>query len=303
MKNKLVLIGCGNVGLTYIYTLLAQSVNIHEIVLIDINTDKLDGYIADLEHSLLCFDNQPIIRRGSYSDCSDASIVCITAGLTRPDSADRTIVFRENNEIIKDIVEKISNTDFNGIYLVASNPLDIMTYAVWKYSNFPVNKVIGTGTLLDTSRLQTYISKFLDINPKNISALVLGEHGDSQFIPWSSAQILNRNIDEFLSKEDKEKITKLTVGAGGFIASKIGATYYGIASCLTYITKCILQDKNIIIPVSSYNKSHNVFISTPCFVNKDGAFPSGYFTLSKDEKKKFDDSANFIRNFLDELNI
>lgn len=303
MKNKLVLIGCGNVGLTYIYTLIAQSINIHEIVLIDINTDKLDGHIADLEHSLLCFNHQPIIRRGSYSDCSDATIICITAGVNNPKAGERTHVFKENNEIIKHIVQKISETKFNGIYLIASNPLDIMTYAVWKYSNFPVNKVIGTGTLLDTSRLKTYIGKFLDINPQNVSALVLGEHGNSQFIPWSSAQIQNRNIDEFLTEEDKEKIAELTVSAGGYIAEKTGATYYGIASCLTYITKCILNDENIIIPLSAFNESQNVFISTPCFVNKEGAFPSGYFTLSKDEKVKFDDSAHYIRGFLNELNI
>ena len=206
MNNKVVLIGCGNVGMSYAYALLNQRTYVNKLVLIDLNKDRIDGEVMDLNHCLAYAPSKISISNGEYEDCKDARIVVIAAGAAQKPGETRMDLIHKNAAIFKDIISKVMASGFDGIFVVATNPLDVMTYLTYKYSGLPANRVIGTGTSLDTARLQLMIGKKLCINPKNIQAYVIGEHGDSEFIPWSNANISLQNIKEFFSKKELDEI-------------------------------------------------------------------------------------------------
>jgi len=189
MKNKVVLIGCGNVGMSYAYALLNQRTYVNELVLIDLNKDKTVGEVMDLNHCLAFAPSKIDIKAGDYEDCKDARIVVIAAGANQAVGETRMDLIHKNSKIFKSIVNNVMQSGFNGIFLVATNPLDVMTYVTYKYSGLPANKVIGTGTSLDTARLRYLIGEKININPKNVHAYVMGEHGDSEFVPWSNATV------------------------------------------------------------------------------------------------------------------
>ena len=200
MNNKVVIIGCGNVGMSYAYALLNQRTYVNKLMLIDLNRERVEGEVADLNHCLPYAPSKISINVGEYNDCKDARIVVIAAGANQKPGETRMDLIHKNAVIFKDIVSQVMSSGFNGIFLVATNPLDVMTYLTYKYSGLPASRVIGTGTSLDTARLQLIIGKKLCINPKNIQGYVIGEHGDSEFIPWSNANISLQNIKEFFSK-------------------------------------------------------------------------------------------------------
>ena len=202
MNNKVVIIGCGNVGMSYAYALLNQRTYVNKLVLIDLDEKRLEGEVMDLNHCLSYAPSKISINKGAYNDCSDAKIVVIAAGVNQKEGETRLNLLERNANIFKNIIDNVKNSGFNGIFLIATNPVDIMTYITYKYSNFPSTKVIGTGTSLDTARLQLMIGKKLCINPKNIQGYVMGEHGDSEFIPWSNANISLQNIKEFFNEEE-----------------------------------------------------------------------------------------------------
>ena len=196
MKNKVVIIGTGNVGVSYAYSLLSSQIHIHEIVLIDINMQKAEGESLDLLNCIPLTNTSSKIKFGTYEECNDASIICITAGVSqRANIASRMEDLHNASNIFKEIVKSIAATKFNGIILVAGNPLDVMTYLTWKYSGLNSNKIIGSGTSLDSARLQNIIANKLEVSPKSVHAYVIGEHGNSQFVPWSNAEI---GLDQFL---------------------------------------------------------------------------------------------------------
>ena len=286
MNNKVVIIGCGNVGMSYAYALLNQKTYVNELVLIDVNTKKVEGEVMDLNHCLAYSPSKITIKLGDYKDCKDAKIVVISAGANQNVGETRMDLIHKNSKIFNSIVTNVMSSGFNGIFLVATNPLDIMTYLTYKYSNLPTNKVLGTGTTLDTARLRYLMSEKIGISPTSIEAFVIGEHGDSEFIPWSNVSIALKGIDEYLSEEEKNKLEVDVRNSAYEIINRKGATYYGIGMCLVRITEAILGDENLVLSVSAYDKENNIYISTPAIINKDGVKDKIYIPLTDEEKEK-----------------
>ena len=301
MNNKVVIVGCGNVGMSYAYALLNQSTYVNRLVLIDLDKEKIEGEVMDLNHCLPYAPSKISINVGDYSDCSDAKIVVIAAGANQKPGETRTDLINKNASIFKDIVSKVMSSGFNGIFVVATNPLDVMTYLTYKYSGLPSSKVIGTGTSLDTARLRLIIGKKLCINSKNIEAYVIGEHGDSEFIPWSNANISLQNIKEFFNNEEMNNIENDVRNAAYEIINRKGATYYGIGMCLVRITNAILGNENSIIALSVYDEENDVYVGLPAIINKDGAERRIYLNLTEEESIKLQNSINTIKENIKSL--
>ena len=301
MNNKVVIIGCGNVGMSYAYALLNQKTYVNELVLIDVNTKKVEGEVMDLNHCLAYSPSKITIKLGDYKDCKDAKIVVISAGANQNVGETRMDLIHKNSKIFNSIVTNVMSSGFNGIFLVATNPLDIMTYLTYKYSNLPTNKVLGTGTTLDTARLRYLMSEKIGISPTSIEAFVIGEHGDSEFIPWSNVSIALKGIDEYLSEEEKNKLEVDVRNSAYEIINRKGATYYGIGMCLVRITEAILGDENLVLSVSAYDKENNIYISTPAIINKDGVKDKIYIPLTDEEKEKIKYSINCIKDAINSL--
>jgi len=299
--NKVVLIGCGNVGMAYSYALVNQKVYVDELVLIDINKDKAEGEAMDLNHCMAYSPAKINVRVGDYEDCKDAKIVVIAAGANQLPGETRMDLIDKNSKIFKSIIESVINSGFNGIFVVATNPLDVMTYITLKYSNFPFNKVIGSGTTLDTSRLRYLLSEKLGVCPKNIEAYVIGEHGDSEFIPWSNVNIAYKKISDYLSVDELDKIEDEVRNAAYEIINRKGATAYGIGMCLVRITSAILEDKKIILPVSSWDTRNSLCISTPAIVGKDGVDDKIYIPLNDEETIKLANSIDVIHQAIEHV--
>lgn len=301
MNNKVVIIGCGNVGMSYAYALINQRTYVNKLVLIDTNVEKIEGEVMDLNHCLPYAPSKISINVGTYSDCEDARIVVIAAGANQKPGETRTDLIHKNSIIFKEIVSNVMETGFNGIFIVATNPLDVMTYLTFKYSKLPANQVIGTGTSLDTARLRLMIGKKLCINSKNIEAYVIGEHGDSEFIPWSNANISMQNIKSFFTDDELDIIENDVRNAAYDIINKKGATYYGIGMCLVRITNAILGNENIIIPLSVYDSINDVYVGLPVILNKDGADRRIYLNLTEEENKKLQHSIEVIKSNINNL--
>jgi len=296
MNNKVVIIGCGNVGMSYAYSIVNQRTYVNELVLIDMNQDKVMGEVMDLNHSLAYAPSKLNIKAGTYDDCKDARIVMIAAGANQKPGETRLDLLNKNTAIFKDIIGKVMNSGFNGIFLIATNPVDIMTFITWKYSGLPANRVIGSGTSLDTARLHYMVGQKLEINPKDIDAFVIGEHGDSEFIPWSNANISLQNIRVFLDETEMEAIEKEVREAAYKIINYKGATYYGIGMALTSITNSILGDENLIYSVSVYDKQNNIFFGCPAVVGKRGIKQKIYLKLTNVEEQKLLNSIDIIKS-------
>ncbi len=301
MHNKVVIVGCGNVGMSYAYALLNQRTNVNELILIDLNKDRALGEAMDLNHCLAFAPSKIDIRCGDYTDCSDAKIVVIAAGANQNKGESRMDLIYKNSKIFKSIVGDVVKSGFKGIFLVATNPLDVMTYLTWKYSGFDYHRVLGSGTSLDTSRLRYLIGDKLGIGPKNIHAYVIGEHGDSEFVPWSNATVGLQNVGKFLSVEEKQEIADEVKNAAYKIIERKGATYYGIGMCLVSITNAILGDENRIITVSTYDKENDVFIGLPTIVNKRGAKGRVFVDLTEEETLQLQHSIDVIKEALEKI--
>ena len=301
MNNKVVIIGCGNVGMSYAYAIVNQRTYVNELILIDINKEKVEGEVMDLNHCLAYSPSKINITLGEYSDCKDAKIVVIAAGANQNPGETRMDLIHKNSSIFKNIVSSVMQSGFNGIFLVATNPLDVMTYLTYKYSGLPYNQVLGSGTTLDTARLKYLISEKIGVSPKDIHAYVMGEHGDSEFVPWSNVNIALKHINYYLTEEEKIKIENDVRNSAYEIINKKGATYYGIGMCLVRITNAILGDENIILSVSAYDKENNIYISTPAIVNKKGVKEKIYIPFNNEETKKIENSINVIKSAIDSL--
>lgn len=301
MHNKVVIVGCGNVGMSYAYALLNQRTSVNELVLVDLNKERAEGEAMDLNHCLAFAPSKIDIRCGDYSDCNDAKIVVIAAGTNQNKGETRMDLIYKNSKIFKSIVGEVVKSGFKGIFLVATNPLDVMTYLTWKYSGFDSHRVLGSGTSLDTSRLRYLIGEKLGIGPKNIHAYVIGEHGDSEFVPWSNATVGLQNIGKFLSIEEKRQIADEVKNAAYKIIERKGATYYGIGMCLVSITNAILGDENKIITVSTYDKENDVFIGLPTIVNKRGSKGRVFVDLTEEETSQLQHSIDVIKEALNKI--
>ena len=279
--SKVVIVGVGNVGATTAYSILNQGI-CEEVVLIDVNKDKAIAEALDMQHSIYFMNRNMSIKAGDYSDCRDADVVVITASAPMPkDSHNRLEMLAPSMRIIKDIVENIMANGFDGVFVVISNPVDIMSYYVWKLSHLPKNRIIGSGTTLDTARLCCELSKMYNLDAKSVEAFVMAEHGDSEMVSWTSATIGGKSLsDVFADNADrtknitKEELLKRTKEAGWDIFNRKGNTCYGIASSATAIIKSILFNENRILPVSvglsgEYGLN-NIFLSVPTIINKNG---------------------------------
>ena len=301
-KNKVVIIGCGNVGMSYAYALLNQRTYVNELALIDLNYDRIVGEAMDLNHCLAFAPSKIDIKAGTYEECKDASIVVIAAGANQNPGETRMDLINKNSKIFKEIVSNVMKNNFNGIFLVATNPLDVMTYLVQKYSGLPYHKVMGSGTSLDTARLRYLVGEKISVNPKNVHGYVIGEHGDSEFVPWSNVNIGLQNIDEFLNQEEKNNVEKSVREAAYEIINKKGATYYGIGMCLVRITNAILGNENAIITVSNYDGENGIYIGLPAIINKTGVSKKMKVNLTQSEIQKFQNSVNIIKDAIAKIN-
>jgi len=299
--NKVVIIGCGNVGMSYAYALLNQRTSVNELVLIDINEERIEGEVMDLNHCLAFAPSKIDIKVGSYEDCRDAKLVVIAAGANQNPGETRMDLINKNSKIFKSIVENVMSNGFDGIFIVATNPVDVMTYLTFKYSKLPSNKVMGSGTTLDTARLRYMVGEKIDISPKSVHAYVIGEHGDSEFVLWNSATVGLQKLTDFILKEDMVKIEEDVRNAAYEIINKKGATYYGIGMCLVRITNAILNNENSIVTVSSYDVNNDVFVGGPTVLNKDGVKQRIFVELTDEETNKLQNSIDIIKDAINSV--
>lgn len=295
MQNKVVVIGTGNVGMSYAYALVNQQAFVNELVLIDKNIADAEGEALDLEDALPFAPASLKIRRGTYKDCKDAALIAITAGANQAPGETRMDLTQKNAAVVKSIVEQVMESGFDGVFLVVTNPVDVMTYLTWQTSKLPKHKVVGSGTVLDTARLRYALGQKLKTNPKNIHAYVVGEHGDSEFVAWSSANYSLQKVTEVLGRDDQVKIESDIKNTAYKIIDKKGATHYGIGMCMAYITKAILGDENAILPVSNFNDHAGIFIGMPAKVGRTGVKERLPIELSRGEQKQFSASIDVIK--------
>jgi L-lactate dehydrogenase len=310
-NSKVVIVGTGFVGMSYAYALVNQG-TVEKLVLVDIDKEKAVGEAMDLNHGLAFGPRKMSIKAGDYSDCKDAGLVVITAGVNQKEGETRTHLLSRNAGIIKSVVKDIMNSGFDGILLVASNPVDILAYVAWKESGLDKSRVIGSGTILDTARLRYEISHIVKIDSRNVHAYILGEHGDSEFVCWSSANIGAKSINAVLkdmdeiSFDDLDKIYVKVRDAAYEIIKRKGATYWGVGMSLVRITKAIFNNESSIMPVSvlntgEYNCEKDVYIGLPAVINRKGVHHIVKLPLNADETNKLKNSATILRNNLNSI--
>ena len=301
--KRIVLVGTGSVGASFAFAALNQVI-CDELVMIDVNEDKVAADANDMQDGLANFKSRVKVWHGDYSDCKDADIVVICAGIAQKPGQTRLELIQTNLKITQMITESVVSSGFSGIFLVASNPVDILAYAVWKFSGFPKEKVIGSGTSLDTARLRYQLSQRFNISPRAINACVFGEHGDSEFVAWSIAKVAGVSLTELggdnqVTKQELETIYESTRDAAYKIIQAKGATYYGVAMALTRICKGILSDEQELLMLSTLLEGEygheNVYISVPCILGRTGITSILTPILSKDEQAKFDASVEVLK--------
>lgn len=315
MGRKITVIGSGSVGSTITYTLAVNSIA-SEIVMIDLNEEKANGEAMDIRQGMP-FSAPTTIYAGSYSDAAGSDIVIITSGVPRKAGQSRIDLTQTNVNIIKSIAPNIVKYAPDAMYILVSNPVDILTYVFMRISGIPEKRIIGSGTILDTSRLRSRIAEYIGINEQNIHAYVLGEHGDSSFVPWSIAQVGCVNLDEYRKdfnyydiarpQLDKDEIENYIRTSGGQIIKKKGATFYAIAISVCYIVKCLLGSANTIMTVSSMMHGeygiNDVCLSIPFILGPDGVCGHVLPNLPDDEVVKLQNSANVLKNVIAQINI
>lgn len=311
-KRKVILVGTGFVGMSMAYSLLNQgnASGVNELVLIDVLKDKAEGEAMDMCHGLPCSSSHMSIKAGDYSECKDADIVVITAGLNQKPGQTRLELSTANAKIMKDITNQVVASGFKGIFLVASNPVDLMTKVVQEVSKFPTRKVIGSGTALDTARLRYLIGEYLNVSNKNVHAYIMGEHGDSSFVPWDHAYVGCKRIEDIVkdAKKDLSDLDKIYVevrDAAYEIIEKKKATYYGIGLGLSKIVKTILNNTNEILTVSAFLNGEyghkDIYVGVPAIINSNGARELLELELSKQDQEKLDNSCKILSENMEKI--
>ena len=304
-KGKIVLVGTGFVGMSMAYSMLNRG-GIEELILIDIDKEKTVGEEMDLSHGLPFAPQKMVIKAGDYDECKDAEIVVITAGVAQKQGGQtRRELSEVNTKIVKGITKNIMASGFNGIIIVASSPVDVMAYVVYKVSGLPKNKVIGSGTVLDTARLRYMIADYLKVSSKNVHAYIMGEHGDSSFVPWKHAYVGCKSIIDIMKDgnhpmEDLDKIHKNVVNAAYEIIERKKATYYGIGMSLNRLVRAILDNENSVLTVSTYLEDgkygqNDVYIGVPAIINENGVRELLELELNNEEQEKLDNSCKIIK--------
>lgn len=298
MKNvseprvKIAIVGVGNVGATFAYALLGSGLA-SQIVLIDANQARAEGEAMDLNHAVP-LTHSTSIRAGTYAECAGAAIVVITAGTAQKPGETRLDLVKRNYAIFQTIIPQIVQANPDGILLIAANPLDVLSYAAMKLSGFPANRVIGSGTILDTARFRYLLSQHAGVDPRSVHAYIIGEHGDSEVPVWSLANIAGMNLAEYCKMNCEsydesvyKKIFENTRDAAYHIIERKGATFYGIGMGLVRICEAILRGQNTVLSVSTliddYYGINDVYLSLPCVIGHDGV--KKFMRLPLDEKE------------------
>ena len=303
-KRKIVLVGTGMVGMSFAYSALNQAV-CDELVLVDIDKRRAEGEAMDLNHGVAFASSSMKIYAGEYSDCSDADIVVICAGVSQKPGESRLDLLKRNAAVFQSIIGPITRSGFGGIFLVATNPVDIMTRVTYELSGFNPNRVFGSGTTLDTARLRYLLGEYFAVDPRNMHAYVIGEHGDSEFVPWSQAMLATKSVVDVCEQsggkfclEEMQKISAEVRDAAQRIIEAKNATYYGIGMSLVRIVRAVLSNENSVLTVSARLRGEygqrDVYAGVPCIVNRNGIERVLELTLTEEEQRKFDESCAIL---------
>lgn len=309
--SKISIIGAGSIGATTAFALLQKGVA-REIVINDINQEKALGEVLDLMHgSSLC---KPCnVTLGTIEDTKDSDVVIITAGLNQKTGETRLDLVDKNYGIFKDFIPKIAKASPNAILLVVSNPVDILAYMTYKLSGFPKERVIGSGTVLDTARLRSLLGKYFEIDGRTVDGFVMGEHGDSEFVPWSSLRIGTIPVKSFSEqysiewdKETENVIAEDVKNCAYEVIKRKGATAFAVAVALVRIVEAFLRDEKTVLTVSTllndYCGVSDTYLSVPTIVGKNGVEKVLKVDFSDEEKEKFTSSAKIMREYIDRIN-
>jgi len=310
--RKAVMVGCGFVGSASVFALM-QSGLFSEIAMIDADMDKAEGEAMDISHGIP-FAKHMRVYAGDYDDVRDAGIVIVTAGANQKPDETRLDLVHKNVGIFKSIIPEIASRDFKGILLVVANPVDILTAVAQKLSGLPENRVIGSGTVLDTGRLKTRLSEHLGVDSRSIHAFIIGEHGDSEIAAFSSANVSGIPLNNFcemkghFNHDESEKFIAEDVKNAAYeIIQRKRATYFGVAMAVKRICECIVRDEKSILPVSTMMHGEQgiegVVLSMPCVVGGDGIETQVPIKLDEDEAKRLKESADILKGIMDELDI
>ncbi|WP_338627057.1 L-lactate dehydrogenase [Clostridium baratii] len=310
-NTKVAIVGTGLVGSSTAFSLVTQGV-CDEVLMIDINKEKALGEAMDLNHSIEYLNRNTKVRAASYEDCGDVDIIVITAGAPPKPGQTRLDTLDLSAKITESIVNPIMKSGFKGYFIIVSNPADIIAYHVYKLSGLPKSHVLSTGTSIDTARLKNFIGELLDVDPRSVQGYSMGEHGDSQMVPWSHitvggkkfTKVLEDNKDRF-KNVDLDKLVQDTAQAGWEVYKRKGTTYYAIATATVGIIKAIINDENRIIPVSTLLEGEygvsDVFAGVPAVLNSKGVKEVVEIHMTENEKEKFQNSIEVIREYIKKL--
>ena len=310
--QKIAVIGCGFVGSTSAFSLI-QTGLFSEMVLIDANKERAEGEAMDLSHGSAYLTPMKIYA-GTYDDIVDAGIIVITAGANQKPDETRLDLVKKNVQIFKSIIPEIKKRNCEGILLIVSNPVDILTEVALKLSGFPSNRVIGSGTVLDTARLKYVLGKHLQVDPRDIHAYIIGEHGDSELVVWSGAQVAGIHINHFCElrghfnhEEAMERLAQEVRDSAYEIIERKGATYYGVAVAVKRIATAIVKDEHAVLPVSSLMQGefglNDLCLSIPTVIGQNGVEKVVDIYLNNDENDKLQSSARALKEVLDDLDL
>jgi len=313
--SKISVIGAGNVGATVANDLMVQGVA-SEIVLIDINKKKAMGEALDIYQGAP-FHSPAIVRSGDYDDAAGSDIVVITCGIARKPGMSRLDLAQTNVNILKDVAKNVVAYAPNAVYVIVSNPVDILTYVFHKVSGLPEHQIVGSGTILDTSRLQSELARRFCISPKNVHAHVYGEHGDSSFVPWSLATIANNHIDVYKDNSpdkarihwnrDYEDVETFVKKSGGIVIENKGATFYAVAMSVCHICKCIFNGAGTALTVSTMMHGEygveDVCLSTLALVDRSGVRGKILNKLTDEEVQKLHASADKLKSVIAQITL
>lgn len=294
------IVGTGNVGASIAFALVNQRTPVKELILTDLDAADAAGEAMDLCDALAVAPSWLKIQAGDYDEAADADICVLTAGANQKPGESRIDLVHKNSQITRDIVQKIMATGFNGIFLVVANPMDTLTQIAYEVSGLPAERVIGTGTVLDSARLRFKIASYTEIHPKSVHAYQIGEHGDSGFAAWSCASIGGMNLESYFRPRRRLDFEEYVRDEAYTIIQQKGATHYGIGACTVQIINCILNDERRVLPVSNYDDFNQIYYGYPAVVGRQGIIRRLELNLTEKEAIKLQQSINVLKSTLQE---
>lgn len=303
--QKVVVVGTGAVGISYAFALLNQGL-CNQLVLIDLDEHRASAEARDLRHGVSHAPTPMHVKQGTYADCQGADIVCICAGAPQKPGETRLQLIDNNLNILHGIISRVMASGFDGILLLAANPVDVLSYAAWRFSGLPKQRIIGSGTVLDSARLCNCLSNEFNVAPQSISAYMIGEHGDSVLAAWHAATLAGTSVKAHFDRlpDGRQRMDDIAASVRNAAYSIIegkGATYYGIAMGLARITRAVLHDQNIVLAVSALFEGeyghHNVFAGTPAVINRQGISRIVELELDQDEQQKLAASVAVLQQY------